>query len=262
VLNLIRTRGRGTSIYLCIQKSDLLALLTRSLFRPSSKSHIRQLCERISYLEDELRKASEGHTPSTDGTPNSGDSRPSPEAVAVKPDPDSTRGNSQPKVLSRSDSLIAQLCGGAQWQLNRDEGGQMHFYGPTSSLHLTEQRSSSLLQWGPVSGGSEQGLQDVAPELQSYLLNLYWTYQHTVLQVVHKEAFLRDMETGRTRYFSKLLLYCIYSCAARISERPDIRALALPTDEDVDDEQPYFVKKATELLVEELKRPQITTIQS
>jgi hypothetical protein len=138
----------------------------------------------------------------------------------------------------------------------------MHFYGPTSSLHLTEQRSSSLLQWGPVSVGSEPGLQDVAPELQAYLLNLYWTYQHTVLQVVHKEAFLSDMETGRTRYFSKLLLYCIYACAARISERPDIRALALPTDEDVDDEQPYFVKKATELLVQELKRPQITTIQS
>jgi hypothetical protein len=138
----------------------------------------------------------------------------------------------------------------------------MHFYGPTSSLHLTEQRSSSLLQWGPINGGNELRSQDVAPELQSYLLNLYWTYQHTVLQVVHKEAFLRDMQTGQNRYFSKLLLYCIYACAARISERPDIRALALPTDEDIDDEQPYFVKKATELLVIELKRPQITTIQS
>jgi Fungal specific transcription factor domain len=138
----------------------------------------------------------------------------------------------------------------------------MHFYGPTSSLHLTEQWSSSLLQWGPISAGNEQGLQDVAPELQSYLLNLYWTYQHNVLQVVHKEAFLRDMETSQTRYFSKLLLYCIYACAARISKRPDIRALALPTDEDVDDEQPYFIKKATKLLVLELKRPRITTIQS
>jgi hypothetical protein len=236
--------------------------LTKSLFRPSSKSHIRQLCERISFLEEENRRLREGLTPSANGTQISRDSRPSPEIVAVKPDPDPERRNPQPKVLSGSANLIAQLCGGAQWQLNRDEGGQMHFYGPTSSLHLTEQRSSSLLQWGPVSGGGEQGLQDVAPELKSYLLNLYWTYQHPVLQVVHKEAFLRDMETGQTRYFSKLLLYCIYACAARISERPDIRALALPTDEDVDDEQPYFVKKATELLVQELKRPQITTIQS
>jgi hypothetical protein len=248
---------------LCSSREILIAaLLTRSLFRPSSKSHIRELCERISYLEEELRKARQGRTPSTDDNTNSGDSRPSPETVVIKPDPDSTRRDSQPKVLSRSESLIAQLCGGAQWQLNRDEGGQMHFYGPTSSLHLTEQRSSSLLQWGPVNGGSEQVSQDVAPELQSYLLNLYWTYQHTVLQVVHKEAFLRDMQTGQNRYFSKLLLYCIYACAARISERPDIRALALPTDEDIDDEQPYFVKKATELLVIELKRPQITTIQS
>ena len=138
----------------------------------------------------------------------------------------------------------------------------MHFYGPTSSLHLTEPRSSSLLQWGPISGVGEQGLHEVAPELHAYLLTLYWTYQHPVLQVVHKEAFLRGMETGQTRYFSQLLLCCIYACAARISERPDIRALALPTDEDVEDEQPYFVKKATELLVHELKRPQITTIQA
>jgi hypothetical protein len=137
----------------------------------------------------------------------------------------------------------------------------MHFYGPTSSLHLTEPRSSSL-QWGRISGVGEQGLDEVAPELQAYLLNLYWTYQHPVLQVVHKEAFLRDMERGQTRYFSQLLLYCIYACAARISERPDIRALALQTDEDVKDEQPYFVNKATELLEHELKRPQITTIQS
>jgi hypothetical protein len=237
-------------------------LLTGSLCRPSSKSHIRQLCDRISLLEEENRRLRQGLTPSTDSTQNSGDSRLSPEIVAVKPDPDPERRHPQPKVLTGSASLIAQLCGGAQWQLNRDEGGQMHFYGPTSSLHLTEQRPASLLQWGPVSGGSEQGLEDVAPELKSYLLSLYWTYQHPVLQVVHKEAFLRDMETGQTRYFSKLLLYCIYACAARISERPDIRALALPTDEDVDDEQPYFVKKATELLVLELKRPQITTIQS
>ena len=86
----------------------------------------------------------------------------------------------------------------------------MHFYGPTSSLHLAEQRPSPLSPWGPVSAGSEQELQDVAPELKSYLLSLYWTYQHPVLQVAHKEAFLRDMETGQTRYFGKLLLYCIY----------------------------------------------------
>lgn len=99
-------------------------------------------------------------------------------------------------------------------------------------------------------------------ELQDYLLDLYWNYQNTVLQVVHKEAFLNDMETGRTRYFSKLLLYCIFACAARIADRPDVRALALSTDDDLDEEQPYFVKKATDLMEHELKRPQITTIQS
>ena len=80
--------------------------------------------------------------------------------------------------------------------------------------------------------------------------------------MIHKESFLHDMQTGQTRYFSTLLLYCVFACAARISDREDIRALALPSAEDLEDEQPYFVKKALQLLEEELKRPQITTIQA
>ena len=70
------------------------------------------------------------------------------------------------------------------------------------------------------------------------------------------------MATGQTRYFSTLLLYCIFACAARISDRQDIRALAVSQDDDLDEEQPYFIKRATELLEQELKRPQITTVQS
>ena len=232
--------------------------------RPSSKTHIRELCDRISFLEEELRKSRAGQTGSAETSPlTAGDSEDSPETAVDAASPKHIQHpDSQPRKSTRSDSLIAQLCGGTQWQLNRDEGGQIHFYGPTSSLHLTESRTSSLLQWGGNNPASDHRVQDVAEDLQQYLLDLYWTYQHEVLAVFHKEAFLNDMATGQTRYFSKLLLYCIFACAARISERPDIRALAIPSDEDLDDEQPYFVKKATELLEQELKRPQITTIQS
>ena len=230
--------------------------------RPSSKTHIRELCQRISFLEEELRKAKAGHTGSSETSPPTGDSGDSPETAVDAASPNQFHPDSQPRKSTRSDSLIAQLCGGADWQLNRDEGGQIHFYGPTSSLHLTESRTSSLLQWGGNNTASDHRVQDVAEDLQQYLLDVYWNYQHDVLPIFHKEAFLNDMATGQTKYFSKLLLYCIFACAARISERPDIRALAIPTDEDLDDEQPYFVKKATELLEKELKRPQITTIQS
>ena len=163
---------------------------------------------------------------------------------------------------SRSDSIIARLCG-IQWQLNSDEGGQLHFFGPTSSLHLTESVSSSILHWGASTTKGERQIQDdVSLELQSYLLDVYWNYQNPGLQIIHREAFLNDMATGQTRYFSRLLLYCVFASAARISDRPEIRALAISADDDLEDDQPYFVKKASELLEHELKRPQITTIQS
>jgi hypothetical protein len=100
------------------------------------------------------------------------------------------------------------------------------------------------------------------PDLQQELLELYWKYQHPVLQVVHKTAFLDGMTGGQTQYFSELLLCCIFACAARMSENPEIRSLAIMADETGDDEAPFFVKTATALLELELRRPGITTVQS
>ena len=253
--------------------------------RPSSKTHIRELHDRIAFLEEELRKERGQKTALTDPA------RVRSNLHHIKEDgstPDTPR-TLEPGRSAPSDNLIARVLGG-QWQLNKDEGGQVHYYGPTSSLHLTENVSNSIMQWGNTSLGrsslpelnhaslcasipltrsnlteslgSHQHVQDVAPDLQIYLLDLYWKFQNTVLQMIHKESFLHDMQTGQNRYFSTLLLYCVFACAARISDREDIRALALPSAEDLEDEQPYFVKKALQLLEEELKRPQITTIQS
>lgn len=85
---------------------------------------------------------------------------------------------------------------------------------------------------------------------------MYWKYQHCVLQVFHKETFLSG-------HISKALLYCVYACAARISPRPEVRALVLPrNDEDFGEDLPYLLGKATRYTEEELKRPQITTIQA
>lgn len=67
---------------------------------------------------------------------------------------------------------------------------------------------------------------------------------------------------GQTKYYSILLLYCIFACAAWISDHQDTRALAVSRDDDLDDEQPGLIKRATSLLEQELRRPQITSVQS
>lgn len=68
------------------------------------------------------------------------------------------------------------------------------------------------------------------------------------------------MQNGDTRYCSRLLVYCMLTRAAAISEQPGLRALALA--EDADDDPPYLVRKCVQLLETELDAPNITTAQS
>lgn len=163
-----------------------------------------------------------------------------------------------------SDNIISRLCG-RQWKLNSDEDGQYKFFGPTSSLHLTESVSSSLLGPTPhrviTEDASLDGLFDL--ETQTHLLDMYWTFQHTVLQVFDRDEFLEGMRTGQSQYFSKALLCSVYACAARISDRSEIRALVTQSQDDIEeDQQPFLVATAAKLIDLELRKPQITTIQA
>jgi hypothetical protein len=72
---------------------------------------------------------------------------------------------------------------------------------------------------------------------------------------------LNDLETGQTRYCSRLLVHCILTRAASISDQPEIRKLALAEDESNED-PPLLVSKCAALLDTELNNPGITTLQS
>ncbi|KAK2795158.1 hypothetical protein FQN52_006084 [Onygenales sp. PD_12] len=99
-------------------------------------------------------------------------------------------------------SVILRLCDG-RYQMD----GKQRSFGPTSSLHLTvnvtEDPTWSIIEaWGEKSTeSSESDNFELDSETQNYLLNLYWKYQHTELQVFHKEAFLRDMSTGKSGFY-------------------------------------------------------------
>ena len=166
----------------------------------------------------------------------------------------------QPPGPKSPGNLITRLCErGAS--LSSNDIGELRFFGPTSSLHLTESVSSSIFHGCDTSSIGDASIEEDLPlELQEYLLDIYWTYQHTVLQIIHKQAFLQGMRAGTSRYFSRCLLYSIFVCAARISNRPEISELAIPKEDD--DEQPFLLREAKRLLDKELGNPGITTIQS
>ncbi|KAB5560331.1 fungal-specific transcription factor domain-containing protein [Coniochaeta sp. 2T2.1] len=161
------------------------------------------------------------------------------------------------------DNIISRLCG-RQWKLNSDEEGQYKFFGPTSSLHLTESVSSSLLSSGYSHGMLEDATLDGIIDFDTHLhlLDIYWNYQHTILQVFDKEIFLDGLRTKQGKYFSKALLFAVYACAARISDRPGLRAMVVPSQDDPSHNEPYLVSIAAGLVNEELQRPRVTTIQA
>lgn len=161
------------------------------------------------------------------------------------------------------DNIISRLCG-RQWKLNSDEEGQYKFFGPTSSLHLTESVSSSLASGCPhrlPEDTSVDGIIDHDTHL--HLLDTYWTYQHTILQIFDREEFLEGLKKKQGKYYSKGLLYAIYACAARISDRPHLRAMVVPPLDDLNSQnEPPLVTIATKLVNKELERPRVTTIQA
>ena len=69
------------------------------------------------------------------------------------------------------------------------------------------------------------------------------------------------MENGQTKYCSKLLVYCLLTRAASISEHAEVRALALAED-DTNEDPPFLVNRCAALLDAELNNPGITTLQS
>jgi hypothetical protein len=162
-----------------------------------------------------------------------------------------------------NDNIISRMCG-RQWKLNSDEEGQYKFFGPTSSLHLTESVSSSLLESGFSQQMPEDGTLDgmIDHDTHCHLLEIYWKYQHTILQVFDKEIFLEGLKTRHGKYFSKALLFAVYACAARISDRPGLRAMVVPAHDDLSHNEPCLVAMAAGLVNDELQRPRVTTIQA
>jgi len=227
--------------------------------RPSSKTYINELQLHIKTLEGKLKKANEeiaklqAQLAHQDEPP--AHDMPADELSCFKSDAISDRQVDEPS------NLIARLCARSS-RLHKNEAGQLQYFGPTSSLHTSESTLSSFVRWGEYAT-NEDGHEDneIPEDLKRHLLELYWKF-HSNLPIVHREAFLHDMESGSCRYYSKALLYAMLACAAGISENPALRALTLSSNDDYP-RKPFLLEMAQRLVEEELaNNAGITTIQS
>ena len=143
-------------------------------YRPSSKTHIRELEHRIRSLERDLKKARKELEQKEVASSSVG----LPEETVVDPQLEDTAsiGTSSiehaPPDVPRSP--MGRICA-KQSQFNSDESGQLRFFGPTSSLHTTGTVSSPFTHWNDFVT-IRDGLFDneIPVRLQEHLLEQYW----------------------------------------------------------------------------------------
>ena len=141
-------------------------------YRPSSKTHIRELEHRIRSLERDLKKAQKELQ--CRGTLSS----PVEEADGTVVDPlleDSASTVSTDHAMPDAPrSLVGRICA-RQSQLNTDELGQLRFFGATSSIHTANNVSSTFAHWNEFVAERDSLFDDDIPlRLQEHLLEQYW----------------------------------------------------------------------------------------
>lgn len=98
---------------------------------------------------------------------------------------------------------------------------------------------------------------DISEELETHLLDLYFTWEQPWFQVVDEALFYKSKK-DYGRFYSPLLLNCILAIASRYSDRIEVRSD--PTDANT--AGCIFLETAEVLLHADLKSPTITTLQS
>ncbi|TKA64762.1 hypothetical protein B0A49_07973 [Cryomyces minteri] len=133
-------------------------------------------------------------------------------------------------------------------------------YGHTSCLGLVTE-DQDMSPWSPIVPVAPLGLSwtsvtnDV--EFINHLMNLYFTWPHPFYQLFSRECFLFDMQKGRTKYCSALLVNAILACSCHFSDR--IAARAIPDDPRSAGD--HFFAEAKRIL-NEYETPDLTTVQA
>ncbi|KAK5202077.1 hypothetical protein LTR16_000468 [Cryomyces antarcticus] len=143
------TKGEGKeSLSLLRMRSTLCTDWSHP--RPSSKTHIRELEQRIRSLETALQEQKDLTAKLAALTQQDVSAFQTEQPASL---PNEEKAQQQPStpidpaLSEKPRSLIARLCA-RQSSLSADEAGQLRFFGPTSSLHTAESTSSFFVEWG------------------------------------------------------------------------------------------------------------------
>lgn len=151
---------------------------------------------------------------------------------------------------------------------NIGDGGEICYFGSRSNLNLlrspvlNKPTPFEMQRRGYEAARKQIGLVSVSDELDTHLLELFWTWQNAWHRIVAKGPFLRDRAASNGssfgQYHSPALVSAIFALASRYSNRPEVRS-------DHSDPQTggdAFAAQAKIMLLYECETPTTTTVQA
>ncbi|ETS84324.1 hypothetical protein PFICI_02349 [Pestalotiopsis fici W106-1] len=128
--------------------------------------------------------------------------------------------------------------------------GQIHYYGPTTQLHIQSPSASKASSLPTTTFDPEFVVDMDSPQLRRVLLRSCWEYYSWSVQVVDEDLFTSHRKLGvRSQYYSDFLESCLLACATRISTSPGVRKLGRA-----------YADRAKHEVVFELENPNLASI--
>lgn len=131
--------------------------------------------------------------------------------------------------------------------------GRLRFFGPTANSHVYAETSDQFDSREPPEQirRAERIIRSLSPTTYDYLMDHFWHWYNSVIQVIDRDAFEADRESQNPKFYSSFLHICILAMGYRGAdmERDDMKRISLGHKEST------LHREAKYMLDIELERP-------
>ncbi|KAF4969101.1 hypothetical protein FZEAL_10295 [Fusarium zealandicum] len=162
---------------------------------------------------------------------------------------------------SKQEDIVHRLLS-TKGNLSFDQiSGRLRFFGPTANSHIHAESSDQFDTREPPEQvrRAERIIRSLNAETHDYLVNGFFEYYNSVIQVIDRKAFKSDRESQSPRFYSHFLHIAVLAMGYRVADmdRNDMRKITLTPREST------LHREAKFMLDIELERPGgITSVQA
>lgn len=132
----------------------------------------------------------------------------------------------------KKDSMLSRLLS-SRGHLSFDQlSGRLRYFGPTTNCHVHSESANTLRtqKSRDQTRRVNKLIQLLPAETHHYLMELYWQYYNSVLEMLDRSCFEADWQANRGRSYSPFLHIVVLAIGYKFADktRPDIQAISLP----------------------------------